>query len=136
MPIAGIVTLIGVALIVAALAIYLIWVAVLLRTVSFNLGTIIAGVRAIAMQAQPLGQRFRQINTNLGASQQTLHRFVEGLDPHQHQAAPSPSMEANAPISGPGTQADPQGGASGTASASSPRGARQSTSHQPTGRSR
>jgi hypothetical protein len=135
MPIAGIVTLIGVALIVAALAIYLIWVAVLLRTVSFNLGTIIAGVRAIAMQAQPLGQRFRQINTNLGASQQTLHRFVEGLDP-QHQAAPSPSMEANAPISGPGTQADPEGGASATASASSPRGARQSTSHQPTGRSR
>ena len=135
MPIAGIVTLIGVALIVAALAIYLIWVAVLLRTVSFNLGTIIAGVRAIAMQAQPLGQRFRQINTNLGASQQTLHRFVEGLDP-QHQAAPSPSMEANAPISGPGTQADPQGGASGTASASSPRAPRQSASHQPTGRSR
>ncbi|PSO46355.1 MAG: hypothetical protein BRC32_06485 [Actinobacteria bacterium QS_8_72_14] len=135
MPLAGIVTLIGVALIVAALAIYLIWVAVLLRTVSFNLGTIIAGVRAIAMQAQPLGQRFRQINTNLGASQQTLHRFVEGLDP-QHQAGYSPSVEANAPISGPGTQADPEGGASATASASSPRSARQSTSHQPTGRSR
>ena len=135
MPLAGIVTLIGVALIVAALAIYLIWVAVLLRTVSFNLGTIIAGVRAIAMQAQPLGQRFRQINTNLGASQQTLHRFVEGLDP-QHQAGYSPNVEANAPISGPGTQADPEGGDSATASASSPRGAGQSMSHQPTGRSR
>lgn len=82
MPVAGIVTLIAVGLVVAALAIYLIWVTALLRAVSFNLGTIIAGVRAIGLQTEPLGQRFRQINSALGGSQQTLHRFVDEL---QHE---------------------------------------------------
>lgn len=79
MPVAGIVTLIAVGLVVAALAIYLIWVAALLREVSFNLGTIIAGVQAIGLQTEPLGQRFRQLNRTLGESQQTLHRFVDEL---------------------------------------------------------
>ncbi len=51
---ATIVTLIAVFLIVAALAGYLITIALTLRDVSFTLGTIIIGVRAIANQTQPV----------------------------------------------------------------------------------
>ncbi|MBA2437173.1 MAG: hypothetical protein H0V52_02335, partial [Acidimicrobiia bacterium] len=47
---ATIVTLIGVFLVVAALAGYLITIAATLRDVSFTLGTVIIGVRAIANQ--------------------------------------------------------------------------------------
>ncbi|HWH35499.1 MAG TPA: hypothetical protein VNT56_09315 [Acidimicrobiales bacterium] len=51
---ATIVTLIGVFLVVAALAGYLITIAATLRDVSFTLGTIIIGVRAIANQVAPV----------------------------------------------------------------------------------
>lgn len=54
MPLAAVVTLIGVALTVAVLAAYLIRVALILDHVNFTLGTINAGVRAIAMGAEPL----------------------------------------------------------------------------------
>lgn len=76
MPLAGVVTLIGVGLVVAALAVYLITVAVLLRSVSFNLGTIIAGVRAIGMQTEPLREHFNRINRNLASTRQTLDDFI------------------------------------------------------------
>lgn len=51
---ATIVTLVAVFLVVAALAGYLITIAATLRDVSFTLGTIIIGVRAIANQTAPL----------------------------------------------------------------------------------
>jgi hypothetical protein len=51
---ATIVTLIGVFLAVAALAIYLIIIALILRDVSFTLGTVIIGVRAIVNQTNPV----------------------------------------------------------------------------------
>lgn len=54
MGLATIVTLIGVFLVVAALAGYLITIAATLRNVSFTLGTIIIGVQAIANQTAPL----------------------------------------------------------------------------------
>jgi hypothetical protein len=54
MGLATIVTLVGVFLIVAALAGYLITIAATLRDVSFTLGTVIIGVRAIANQTEPL----------------------------------------------------------------------------------
>lgn len=72
MPTAGIVTLLGVALTVAALALYLIHVIVLLRKTSFALGTIIAGLRAIAFQARPLAQLVGEINRDLGDVQAVL----------------------------------------------------------------
>ncbi|HVM13978.1 MAG TPA: hypothetical protein VM287_06585 [Egibacteraceae bacterium] len=54
MPLAAVVTLIGVFLTVVVLAAYLIRVALILNHVNFTLGTINAGVRAIAMGAEPL----------------------------------------------------------------------------------
>lgn len=91
MPLAGIVTLIAVGLVVAALAVYLIWVALLLRRVSFNLGTIIAGLHSIAFQAEPLGRRLQRINGGLETSRQTLQQFLEQK---QRQSQPRPASGA------------------------------------------
>lgn len=75
MPAAGIVTLIGVALTVVALAGYLIHIIFLLRGTHFDLGTIVAGLRAIAYQTQPLGQVLGEVNEDLG----DVERIFEDL---------------------------------------------------------
>lgn len=93
MPLAGIVTLIAVGLVVAALAIYLIWVALLLRRVSFNLGTIIAGLHSIAFQAEPLGRRLQRINGALESSHQTLQQFLEQKQ-RESQSRPAPAASS------------------------------------------
>jgi hypothetical protein len=51
---ATILTLVGVAIIVAALALYLIAISWILNRVSFRLGTVLIGVRAIVNQVQPV----------------------------------------------------------------------------------
>lgn len=53
-PAAGFVTLVGVALTVAALAIYLIWVAAILVGVTRNLTTILGALQAVVNQTAPL----------------------------------------------------------------------------------
>lgn len=65
MPLAAVVTLIGVTLTVLALALYLIRVAVILKHVNFTLGTIVAGLRSIANQTAPLDDVVGEINTDL-----------------------------------------------------------------------
>lgn len=73
---AGIFTLVIVAVVVAALAYYLIRVAVILRGVSFTLGTIIAGLTAIAHQAEPLRPVMDGINRDLGETRSALESLV------------------------------------------------------------
>jgi uncharacterized protein YoxC len=51
---ATIVTLLGVAIIVAAIALYLIVIAATLNHVSYTLGTVIVGVKAIGYQVEPV----------------------------------------------------------------------------------
>ncbi|MDP8937726.1 MAG: hypothetical protein M3O23_08360 [Actinomycetota bacterium] len=51
---ATVVTLLGVAIIVAALALYLIIIVRTLNHVSFTLGTVLIGVRAIVAQVDPV----------------------------------------------------------------------------------
>ena len=87
MPVAAVVTLIGVALTVAALALYLIRVVFILRHVNFTLGTIIAAIHAIANQTQPLGAVMNDINTDLD----NVRRSLEGVvaDAKQAQAQPT-----------------------------------------------
>ncbi len=51
---ATVVTLLGVALIVAALALYLIVIAKTLNHVTFTLGTVLIGVKAIVAQTDPV----------------------------------------------------------------------------------
>ncbi|HEX2028011.1 MAG TPA: hypothetical protein VHF25_08440 [Nitriliruptorales bacterium] len=77
MPVAAIVTLIGTAATVAVLALYLTKVALDLRHVNFTVGTIIAGLRAIANQTEPLGPVVDEINADLAAIREQLERLVE-----------------------------------------------------------
>jgi hypothetical protein len=72
MPAPAIVTLIGTALTVTVLASYLVRVALLLRHVSFTLGTIIAGLRAIANQTEPLEPIIDEIDADLADVRSTL----------------------------------------------------------------
>lgn len=62
---AGVVTLIATAIVVAALAIYLTTVAMILKKVTFTLGTIIAGLGAIDHATQPTASIVGEINGHL-----------------------------------------------------------------------
>lgn len=73
----AVVTLIGVALTVAVLAIYLIRITLILRHVNFTLGTIIAAIRAIANQCQPLGAVMNDINNDLGSVRATFEGVAQ-----------------------------------------------------------
>ena len=55
MGLATVVTLIGVFLGVGAVALYLIIIAYTLNKVSFTVGTVLIGIRSIAMQTEPIG---------------------------------------------------------------------------------
>lgn len=72
MPFVAVVTLIGVFLTVAVLAAYLIRVAFILNHVNFTLGTIHAGVRAIAMGGEPLEPLIGGIYEQLEETRLTL----------------------------------------------------------------
>jgi len=76
MPLSGVVFLVGVFLTVATLAAYLIRVALILVHVNFTLGTIIAGVRAIATQVEPLGPVVGEINSDLAGLSKALQDLV------------------------------------------------------------
>jgi hypothetical protein len=76
MPAAGVVTLIGVALTVGALAFYLIRVALALKEVNFTLGTVIAGVRAIELATRPITPVLTSIATDLLATQKALEELL------------------------------------------------------------
>lgn len=65
MHILAILTLVGVALLVAALAIYLLGVLVLLRKTLSTLGTVNVGLRAIAARVEPLEPVLGEINADL-----------------------------------------------------------------------
>ena len=77
MPAAAVVTLIGVAITVAALAFYLIRVALALKHVNFTLGTVIAGVRAIELATRPINPILGSIAGDLAATQKALEDLLE-----------------------------------------------------------
>jgi hypothetical protein len=65
MPAVLVVTLVVVALIVLALAFYLAWVVVLLRSIHDTLSKVTFGVRAIAHRTAPIGALVDEVNGNL-----------------------------------------------------------------------
>lgn len=87
MPAAAIVTLIATGLTIAALAVYLVTVAWQLRHVSFTLGTIIVGLRAIGNQTEPLGPVISEIRGDLEGLQATLEGLLrsKGVDVEEMQ---------------------------------------------------
>ncbi|MFN2388979.1 MAG: hypothetical protein ABR575_05165 [Actinomycetota bacterium] len=86
MPLVAVVTLIGVAATVVVLALYLITVARILHKVNFTLGTIIAGLRSIAVQTEPLTGVVEEINKDLAGVRDAL----EGLVQRKAPKAPAP----------------------------------------------
>lgn len=75
MGIESILLFIGLAVAVATIALYLIVVAAMLRDVSFTVGTVLVGVRSIALQTQPIGSVLRDIVRDV----QTVDDALEGL---------------------------------------------------------
>ncbi|MDP9071414.1 MAG: perilipin family protein [Actinomycetota bacterium] len=73
---ATVVTLIGVFVAVAAVALYLIIIAYTLNKVSFTVGTVLIGVRAIASQCEPLKGVVGDIVADVTAVEQAMGRLV------------------------------------------------------------
>ncbi len=86
---ATVVTLIGVAIIVAAIALYLINICLILNHVSFTVGTVIIGVRAIAAACEPLAGVVRDINNNISAIDEDLEALVTGGEPRSRKPSHS-----------------------------------------------
>ncbi len=83
---ATIVTLIGVFAIALVLAGYLIVIALLLREVSFNVGTVLIGVRAIANQCAPLGPVIRDIVADVQGIEEDLEALLGGTSARRRVA--------------------------------------------------
>lgn len=88
MPAAAVATLVLVAVLVAALAFYLIWVILILRRVTGTLGKVTFGVRAIAHRTEPIAPILNDVNANLGAVADALEGIVA--------KASAPAAEARA----------------------------------------
>jgi uncharacterized protein YoxC len=76
MPPAAIVTIIIALIIVAALAFYLIKVALILKDVSSTLNKVIGGVSGIVDQTQPIAPVLGEINKDLGGVQSALQGLL------------------------------------------------------------
>lgn len=113
MPLAGIVTIIGAVLTVAALAFYLIRIAVYLREVSFNVGTIVAGLWSIAQQTEPLYGVMNDINGSLSNTEAGLQEVLKRADTRRRRA--TGGQEAAA--AGSQAQGGPQKKSAGTKTA-------------------
>lgn len=77
MPTAAIVTLIGVGILILALAFYLIRIALILRSVIKTLGLITFGVRSIAHQTEPVNQIVGEIRDDVRAMEGALKDLLE-----------------------------------------------------------
>jgi uncharacterized protein YoxC len=71
---------IGIAAIVAVLAIYLITVASMLNHVSFTVGTILVGVRSIAHQTAPIGGVLREIVSEVQGIEEDLDALLASAE--------------------------------------------------------
>ncbi|MGH9157700.1 MAG: hypothetical protein ACRD1K_18115 [Acidimicrobiales bacterium] len=78
MGIETILLLIGVFLGVGAVALYLIIIAATLNKVSFTVGTVLIGVRAIASQCEPIGSVVRDILGNVSAIEDAMAAAIGG----------------------------------------------------------
>lgn len=69
-------TLVGVTIIVAALAAYLITISYVLNRVSFRLGTVLIGVRAIVAQTDPVPKYVGILLNDVMAIDQAAHQLL------------------------------------------------------------
>lgn len=83
MPAAAIATIFLAALLVAALAFYLIWVIVLLASISSTLGDIAGAIGAIRDRTAPLDESLRAVNGELVAVADALDASPLAHEPAQ-----------------------------------------------------
>ena len=76
MGLATILTLVGVAIIVAALAAYLIMISWILNRVSFRLGTVLIGVKAIVHQVEDVPRYVGILVNDVMAIDQAAHQLL------------------------------------------------------------
>ncbi len=79
MSLAAIVAIVVVAVLVAALAFYLIWVVLILRRLTDTLGKVSFGVSAIALRVAPIGPVVTEINSDLTAAAGALEALGADL---------------------------------------------------------
>jgi hypothetical protein len=84
---AAIAALVVTAVLIVALAGYLIWVVVILRRLTDTLGKVLFGVGAIAHRVEPVGPLVAEINGDLTAVAEALEELVHDLDPEQSARA-------------------------------------------------
>ncbi|HVL91913.1 MAG TPA: hypothetical protein VM264_01065 [Acidimicrobiales bacterium] len=87
MGIETILLLIAVFLAVGAVALYLIIIAATLNKVSFTVGTVLIGVRAIASQCEPIGSVVRDILGNVTAIEDAMAAAI-GASPNRALRSP------------------------------------------------
>lgn len=78
MNVFGILTIVGVAVVLAAVAAYLIAYLILLRRAMMTLGTVNVGVRAIGRRVEPLEPILAEVNGDLTAVRDRLVAIVRG----------------------------------------------------------
>lgn len=79
MPAAAIATLAIAGILVAAVAFYLIWIALTLRRIDDTLGKVTFGVRAIAHRTRPLNETVEGINQPLAGVATALENLLARL---------------------------------------------------------
>lgn len=83
MSAAALAGLVVTAVLVAALAFYLLWVVVILRRLTDTLGKVVFGVGAIAHRVQPVEHLVGEINADLTAVAEALEALAADLDPQR-----------------------------------------------------
>jgi len=83
MSAAAIAALVVTAVLIAALACYLLWVVVLLRHLTDTLGKVVFGVASIAHRVQPVQGLVGEINGDLTAVADALEELAADLNPQR-----------------------------------------------------
>ncbi len=83
MSAAALAGLVVTAVLVAALAFYLLWVVLILRRLTDTLGKVVFGVGAIAHRVQPVEHLVGEINADLTAVAEALEALAADLDPQR-----------------------------------------------------
>jgi uncharacterized protein YoxC len=84
---AAVAALVVTAVLVAALAFYLLWVVLILRRLTDTLGKVVFGVSSIAHRVQPVKGLVSEINNDLTGVADALEALAADLQPQQQSRA-------------------------------------------------
>jgi len=84
---AAVAALVVTAVLVAALAFYLLWVVLILRRLTDTLGKVVFGVSSIAHRVQPVKGLVSEINVDLTGVADALEALAADLQPQQQSRA-------------------------------------------------